>query len=489
MNPALTLTSTTVDLLIGGERRASSDHAYFDDVSPVDSHVVASIAAASVDDALDACSVAASAQAAWAALPFVERRRILLRAADILESERDSITDLFARETGGTPGWAAMNVHESAATLREAAGLTSSPVGELLPSQDANTLNYSLREPAGVVLAIIPWNAPVILSARAIAIALALGNAIVLRPSEVAPMLAGHVLADVLVRAGVTPGVVNVITNRAEDSPAVITAMIEHPAVRRVVFIGSTAVGRSIASTAARALTPVVAELGGKNSTIVRKDANLEAWIPRLAFAAFANTGQVCMCTDRIIADQSISEELAERLAEFADLMSVGDPREPGTDLGPAISDAAVLRYGDLLADAVDHGAQLLTSRASDGRFLRPAVLTNLSAKCRYYREEGFVPIVSVTASIDDNDAIRLANDGDYGLSGSVISADVALAESLARRIRTGAVHVNGPSVGDEPHVPFGGVSGSGFGRLGGMDSVRFFTEQRTIYRHGLERE
>lgn len=475
----------TVDgaLLIGGERLSARSGNRFDDLSPVTGAVFARVAAAEVPDALAAVEAAAAAGPDWASRSFVERRSILGAAADILESELDAARELFALEIGGVAGWATMNVHEAAATLREAAGLASSPLGEILPSHDPLTVNLSVRRPAGVVLAIVPWNAPLVLAARSTAIALALGNPVVLRPSEEAPFTAGHLLASALERAGMPPGVINVVTTAPGTGRTVIKAMIEHPAVQRVVFIGSTPVGRSIASVAGAALTPAVMELGGKNATIVRADADLERWVPSLAFASFVNAGQVCMCTERIIVHRAIADELTDRLVELAETMTVGDPRGE-VDLGPVINARAAEHFRELVTDARANGATVLTGGTINGLYARPTVLRDLTPSCRFSQEEGFVPIVSVIPVGDDAEAIEVANSGDFGLIASVLSSDGAAAEDIAERLNSGAVHINGPSVGDEPHVPFGGIQGSGFGRLGGTESVRFFTQQRTLYRH-----
>lgn len=452
--------------------------------SPVDDEPVSEHPAFTSEAALEAACRAADAQQEWSARPFPERRRILLAAADLLESDANRICEAFAAETGSVTAWAEMNIHEAAATLREAAGLASAPVGELLPSQDAGTTILSERMPAGVALAIVPWNAPMVLAARSIAIALAVGNAVVIRPSERSPRTAGGILAEVLVRAGVPAEAVPVVTTRPGDGRAVIGALIASPWIARVVFIGSTSVGRSVGAQAGEALIPSVLELGGKNATIVRADADLDVWIPKLAFSAFANSGQVCMCTERIIVHESIADELVAKLAELADAMTVGDPRGAAIDLGPVISDDAARHFDELVTDATFHGARVVAGGTRHGRFVRPTVLTGVAPTARLYDEEGFLPIVSIHPFRSDDEAVAIANSGEYGLIASVVSADAAAAQRIARRVRAGAVHVNGPSVGDEPHVPFGGLGASGTGRLGGYDSVRFFTEQRTFYIH-----
>lgn len=475
-------------LLIGGCSSEAESGDHFSDHSPVTGEVIGEFAAAQPVDACRAVDVAAQAGQSWARTSFTVRRAILLRAADILEADRIEHRTVFAMETGGVAAWADMNVMEAAATLREAAGVTSTPIGSVLPSHDPSTRNISERGPAGVVLAIVPWNAPLVLAARSIAIALAVGNTVVLRPSELAPITAGHLLAGALERAGLPPGVVNVVTTAPEQGRTAIEAMIAHPAVRRVVFIGSTPVGRSIAAAAAAHLTPTVLELGGKNATIVLEDADLDTAVPMLAVAAFTNSGQVCMCTDRILVHRSIAGELAERLAATARRMTTGDPRDAGTDLGPLINGAAADRFHRLVADGVRRGARVLSGGIDmEGLFARATVVADLPGTAELTTQESFAPIVTVHAVDSDDEAIALANDTDYGLIAAVLSADHHRAEHVARQLNVGAAHVNGPSVGDEPHVPFGGLAMSGYGRLGGDESVRTFTEQRSLYLHGAQ--
>lgn len=475
----------SIDELASPSTAAPPAQGTFAKRSPVTGQVMGDYPATTVGEALEMVARAAAAQAGWARTSYVERRRVLLAAADRLESQLEEHVDTLALEVGATRAWTEMNVRESASTLREAAGLTSAPIGELLPSFDPAVVNHSVREPAGVTLSIVPWNAPVILAARSSAISLAVGNAVVLRPSEEAPVSAGFLLADALLSSGLPEGVVSVLTTAPEDSAEVIDAVLAAPEVRRVAFIGSTRVGRLIAARAGAALTPAVMELGGKNATVLRSDVDLERSAPLVAFSSFVHSGQVCMCTDKVLVHRDRFEETVERLAEIADAMVVGDPRDPDTELGPLINDAAADRFRGLVDDARDHGATVVAGGQIEGRYGRPTVLVDVSDACRFHLEEGFAPIVSVAVFEDDDDAVAQANAGDLGLIASVISVDATAAGRLARRLRAGAVHVNGPSIGDEPHVPFGGLGASGFGRLGGAESVRFFTEQRTLYVHG----
>ncbi|WP_158437745.1 aldehyde dehydrogenase family protein [Naasia lichenicola] len=478
--------STTTQLFIDGEFQNATDARTTPSISPVSGEQIARVAAAGPQDVDRAVAAARRAFTDWSRRSFQERRMVLLGAADGLESDIDRIASKMALETGGTRGWAAMNVEEAAATLREAAGLTSSAIGEVLPSHEPGSTNLSLRVPAGVVLAIVPWNAPLVLAARSVAIALAAGNTVVIRPSELSPTLAGHVLAAALTSAGAPAGVVNVITSAPGEGREVIGQLIAHPHVRRVVFIGSTPVGRQIAQVAGFNLTPAVMELGGKNPTVVLDDADVESTARGLVVGAFANTGQVCMATDRIIATPRIYDALAAAVVRHVGAMIVGDPREPTTDLGPLINIAAARHFSELVKDAHRTGASLLLGDADiDGAYARPVVLEGLGREARLFHEEAFAPIVSLQRAVDDEDAIRMANDTEFGLIASVVSADPAHALHVASRVRSGAVHVNGPSVGDEPHVPFGGIGLSGFGRLGGVESLRTFTEQRTVYLHG----
>jgi acyl-CoA reductase-like NAD-dependent aldehyde dehydrogenase len=480
--------TSRMQLLIDGDYIDAADSRTFTSVSPTTGDEIAEVAAAGLRDVDRAVDAARRAFEGWNGLSFVDRRRILLAAADNLEASKTDTAAIMALETGSTAAWSGMNTVEAAATLREAAALTSTPNGELLPSHDAASSNLNIRVAAGVVLAIVPWNAPLVLAARSVAIALAVGNTVVLRPSEASPNSAGHVLAAALVRAGIPSGVINVLTSAPGEGREVIGAAVAHPAVRRVVFIGSTPVGRQIAQIAGNHLTPAVMELGGKNPTIVLDDADLDLAADLVVMSSFANSGQVCMATDRVIATGRIFDDLAERIATRTRALVVGDPRDDRTDLGPLITDAATANFRSLVADARAHGATALAgSGETEGRYAFPVVLTGLTDAARLYRAEAFSPVVAIQRASSENDAIAQANDTEFGLIASVLSRDPGHAWSVANRVRAGAVHVNGPSVGDEPHVPFGGIGMSGFGRLGGIESVRTFTDQRTLYLHGQQ--
>ncbi|MXP23393.1 aldehyde dehydrogenase family protein [Gordonia sp. HNM0687] len=473
-------------LLIDGKLVEAADNATYESTSPVTGEVLATVASAGSEDVSRAVSAARRAFESWHRASYLERRRVLLAAADYLEQKAATSQAIMALEVGLPAPLTALNIQEGAATLREAAGLTSAPLGEILPSYDPQTSNLNMRVPAGVVLAIVPWNAPVILAARSTAIALAVGNSVIVKPSEESPNSAGHLLAEALSHAGAPDGLINVLSTAPERGPQVIEELLSHPYVRRVVFIGSTRTGRKIAALAGEHLVPAVMELGGKNSTIVLDDADLDAASDMLVHAAFTYGGQVCMATDRIIATDRIFDDLTERVLAKTSALRVGDPRDPANDYGPLINQRAAEGFRTLVSDAVNSGARILHgSGETDGLYAEPVVLTDLPTTARAFYEEAFSPVVSLQRASDEADAIRQANDTELGLMASVISGDDGHALSVANRIHSGAIHVNSSSIGDEPHVPFGGIGASGFGRLGGLESVRTFTEQRTIYLHG----
>jgi len=370
--------------------------------------------------------------------------------------------------------------------LREAAAQAYGAVGEVIPSDLPGVLAMGIRQPAGVVGALAPWNAPVILGVRAVAMPLAYGNTVVLKASEECPRVHAAI-ARVLVDAGFPAGVVNLIVNDPGDAPDVVDELIAHPAVRRINFTGSTRVGRIIAEKAGRHLKRVLLELGGKAPMVVLDDADLDEAAAAANFGAFFHQGQICMSTERIVVDRSVADDLCGRLADRASALVVGDPREPSTQIGPMINAAAVERVSALVDDARSHGAEVLTGGSADGLRYAPTVLSGVTPDMRLYGEESFGPVVTVVPVSGIDEAVRVANDTEYGLSGAVFGADVPRAFDVARRLETGICHVNGATVHDEPQMPFGGVKASGFGRFGGRAALEEFTELRWITVGGPE--
>jgi benzaldehyde dehydrogenase (NAD) len=471
---------STISLLIGGERRAASGGATFVRRNPLDGSVATTAPAATPEDARAAVDAAAAAFPAWSAMGPGARRALLIQAAHALEARGEAFAAAVASETGGSGLWAGFNVHLAAGMLLEAAALTTQISGEVIPSDVPGSVAMAMRQPAGVVLGMAPWNAPIILGVRALAVPLACGNTVVLKGSELCPATHG-LIVDALVDAGLPAGVVNFVTNAPADAAAVVEAMIAHPAVRRVNFTGSTRVGRIIAEMCARHLKPSVLELGGKAPLVVLDDADLEAAVNGAAFGAFANSGQICMSTERIIVDASVADEFAARLAAKASALPLGDPRKGPVVLGSVVDMSTVQRCNALIDDALAKGARLLCGGKADSTLMPATLLDHVTPDMAIYREESFGPVKPIVRVQGVEAAVACANDNAYGLSAAVFGRDAARALAVAQRIQSGICHVNGPTVHDEAQMPFGGVKDSGWGRFGGKAGIEAFTELRWV--------
>jgi len=469
-----------INLLIDDRDVAASTGATFERRDPITGDVASRAAAASVADAQAAADAAAAAFPAWSKLGPNARRAALLKAADLLEGRAADFVNLMATEIGATAGWAQFNVKLAAGMLREAASLTTQITGEIIPSDKPGCVSMAVRQPAGVVLGIAPWNAPVILGVRAIATPLACGNTVVLKASEICPGT-HRLIGAVLREAGLPAGVVNVITNAPEDAGEIIESLIAHPAVRRINFTGSTRVGRIIAETAARFLKPVLLELGGKASLVVLDDADLDAAVAASAFGAFMNQGQICMSTERIVVDNAVADDFVAKLAAKAESLQAGNPRHGNFALGSLVGVEAAERIGGLVNDAVSKGAKLLSGGRVDGTVMSATVLDHVTPAMRLYGEESFGPVVCVIRASGVEEAVRIANDTEYGLSAAVFGRDITRALDVAHRIDSGICHINGATVHDEAQMPFGGVKASGYGRFGGKAGISEFTELRWI--------
>jgi benzaldehyde dehydrogenase (NAD) len=467
-------------LIIGGRDVAAKNSATFARKNPISGEDATRASAASVEDAKAAADAAAAAFPKWSAIGPNERRAKLNKAADLLEQRAQQFATLVMAETGATAGWGHFNIHLAAGMLREAAAMTTQIQGEVVPSDVPGSLAMAVRQPVGVVLGIAPWNAPIILGVRAVAMPLACGNTVILKASEVCP--ATHrLIAATLRDAGLGEGVVNVITHEPKDAEKIAEALISHPAVKRVNFTGSTRVGKILAGIAAKYLKPILLELGGKAPIVVLEDADIDQAVNATVFGAFANQGQICMSTERVIIDEKVADEFAAKLAKRVAALPSGDPRKGDVVLGSVVGQPTVDRVQKLVKDAVAKGAKVLTGGEADGTIMKGIVVDRVTPDMELFREESFGPQVSITRAKNTEDAIRLANDTEYGLSAALHTRDIAKGLELAKRIETGICHINGPTVHDEAQMPFGGVKASGYGRFGGKAGVDAFTELRWI--------
>jgi acyl-CoA reductase-like NAD-dependent aldehyde dehydrogenase len=468
-------------LYVGGEWQGAVDGETFEDRDPYSGAVVARVPAGGRDDARRAVEAAAAAFPDWAASPPAKRQRIFLRAADLVEARRDEIVDMLARETGAAIGWGLFQVEFVAGLLRQGAATAYAPLGQIIPSDLPGAFAMGIRRPVGVVGAIAPWNAALILSARAITAPLACANTVVLKPSEESPWSGGLVWGEIFSEAGLPAGVLNVVTHAPGGAESVGATLVESPHVRRLSFTGSTDTGRKLAEAAGKHLKRVVLELGGYNPLIVLADAELEYAVDASVFGAFLHQGQICMSARRIIVERSIADELIPRLVEKTAGLRLGDPKEHGTVIGPLINERALARVKSRVHDAVSRGARVLAGGEAVGPCFQATLVADVPRDADLARRETFGPVATVEVVDSDDDMIRRANDTSYGLAAGILTTDTDRGLALAERLEAGIVHVNDQPVHDEPQMPFGGVKDSGWGRLGGLFAIDEFTDLRWV--------
>jgi benzaldehyde dehydrogenase (NAD) len=467
-------------MLIAGQECQAGNGATFERLNPLDGSVATRAPAATIEDAVRACEAAQAAFPAWSQLGPNARRALLMKASQALEAKGEAIAAAMAAETGASGIWAGFNVHLAASMLLEAASLTTQINGEVIPSDIPGSLAMAVRQPAGVVLGIAPWNAPVILAVRSISTALACGNTVILKGSELCPATHGLII-EALQESGLPPGVVNFVTNAPQDAGAIVEAIVAHPAVRRISFTGSTRVGRIIGQTCARYLKPALLELGGKAPFLVLDDADLDAAVNAATFGAFANSGQICMSTERFVVDDKIADEFIAKLAARARSLPLGDPRQGPVVLGSVVDMATVQRCNAMIDDAVAKGAKIVCGGKAENTLMPATLIDGVTPEMRLFHEETFGPVKGIVRVGSEEEAIACANDNEFGLSSAVFTRDTARGWRVASRIEAGICHINGPTVHDEAQMPFGGVKASGYGHFGGQQGISAFTETRWI--------
>ncbi|MER6677861.1 aldehyde dehydrogenase family protein [Streptomyces sp. NPDC000983] len=442
---------------------------------PATGETLGTVALAAAEDVAPAAEAARAAQAEWARLPHFVRAGVLRRAGDLFTEHADELREWLVRESGSIPGKADFELHVAAQECYEAAALASRPAGQVLPSE-APRLSYTRRVPVGVVGVIAPFNAPLILSIRSVAPALALGNAVVLKPDPRTAVCGGLALAAVFAEAGLPEGLLHVLPGGAQAG----AALVADPLVPVISFTGSTAAGRAVGEAAGRHLKRAHLELGGNSALIVLEDADLDAVISTAAWGSFFHQGQICMTTGRHLVHRSVYGEYVERLAAKADSLAVGDPHRDQVHLGPLIDDGQLAKVHGLVEASAARGARLAAGGSHDRLFYRPTVLADASDDTPAYAEEVFGPVAPVRPFTTLDEAAALAADSAYGLSLGIVTGDAARGLALAERIPTGIVHINDQTVNDEAVAPFGGTAASGTGaRFGGEANLEAFTDVR----------
>ncbi len=464
-------------LLIGGEWLEASDGKTFEVLNPIDDSLYAVAAKGTEDDMRAAVAAAKEAFVSYKKTTPTERETWLLKAAEIMERRKDEILDCLIDEIGSPFGKAMFEYNKGISMTRAAAGLARQVRGETIPSDVPGKLSMSFRSPRGVVACITPFNVPFIKGTRLTANALALGNTVVLLPSEMAPKLA-VLIGEIYVEAGLPAGAINIVTGYGHEIGDSLTG---HKDVDFVTFTGSSVVGQHINELCAKNKTPVTLELGGKSPTVILKDADLEKVIPIAVKSIFMNSGQACIGSSRFYVERPLYDAFAEKFALVASKIGRGELRDPKTVIGPIISERQRNRVRDHIEDAVKKGATVLTGGEWEGNRCQPTVLTAVSEDMVVCKEETFGPVTSIYPIDSYEEGLEKANDTPYGLAAAIFTNDINKALDFAQNSGAGMCHINGPTVHDEPHVPFGGNGESGVGREGTDADLEAMTELKWV--------
>ena len=452
----------------------------FDDLNPSDGSVWNSVPDANVADTRRAIEAANRAFPAWAGLKFQERANYMLKIAEVIEQKAPEFIAAAQAEGGGWYGKGAYEAKAMAEIFKAAAAACYAPIGEVLPSLNGK-VSTAVRTPMGAIAVLSPWNFPGILAARPFSFIMAMGNTVVLKPSEETPYMGGVFFAEVMEAAGLPPGVFNVVTCSRDNVAAVGDELVDNPLIKGVAFTGSTAVGRRIAAKCGAHLKKACIELGGKDSLIVLEDADMERATSAASFGAFMHQGQVCMSVEKVLVQEQVYDRFLADFAARAAKLKTGNVADKSNVIGPLINDRQAYRVKRQIEDAVAKGARIALGGGVNGRFVEPTIVTDVTPDMEIWRDETFGPVAVVVPFRTDAEAIAMNNDTEYGLSSGVITANEYRAMEIAARLETGMCHVNCATINDEAHAPFGGAKASGLGRYGGRWSLESFSETRWI--------
>ncbi|MER5942862.1 aldehyde dehydrogenase family protein [Streptomyces sp. NPDC001928] len=468
---------------IDGEWRPGTGSWDIIDFNPYDGEKLASITIATVDEVDDAYQAAARAQKQWATTNPYARRSVFEKALRLIEDREQEITEVIIAELGGTRLKAAFELHLAKEFLREAVHLALRPEGKIIPSPVDGKENRVYRVPVGVVGVISPFNFPFLLSLKSVAPALALGNAVVLKPHQNTPICGGSLVAKILEDAGLPAGLLNVVIT---DIAEIGDAFIEHPVPKVISFTGSDKVGRHVATVCASHFKRSVLELGGNSAIVVLDDADIDYAVDAAVFSRYVHQGQVCMAANRVLVDRSVADEFTSKFVAKVKSLKAGDPRDPETVIGPVINSSQAEAISATVEQAIAEGATALVHGTTTDNLVEPSVLTGLPADSPLLKQEVFGPVAFLATFDGEEEAVRLVNDTPYGLSGAVHTGNIERGVAFAKQIDTGMFHVNDGTVHDEPIVPFGGEKHSGLGRLNGETMLDAFTTMKWIsVQHG----
>lgn len=465
---------------IAGEWQGGKDDSVNTNVNPYNGDTLVEIQQATSEQLDEAYEAADAAQKQWAQRTPAERAAVLYNVVNVLDQRQDEIVDWLIKESGSTRIKAMAEFSNARAITLEAASFPNRVHGEIRPSNTPGKENFIYREPIGVIAVISPWNFPLHLTQRSIAPALALGNAVVLKPASDTPITGGLLLAKVFEEAGLPKGLLNVVVGAGGE---IGDAIVTHDIPSLVSFTGSTSVGKHIGELANGGdyIKQVALELGGNSPFVVLKDADIEQAVKAAAFGKFLHQGQICIAINRIIVEDEIYDDFVERFLAHVKTLNVGDPSKEDTAVGPIINEKQVKSLKDKIAKAKEEGAKMILSGEIKGQLVPPHIFTEVTREMDLSRNEVFGPLVGIIRAKDENDALSIANDSMFGLSSAVFTQDMAKGLRFARGIRAGMTHINDVSVNDESNVPFGGEKNSGIGRFNGEWVLEEFTRTHWI--------